>query len=223
MNKPAPLDLAVVTDIVCPWCHIGVHQLRQALAQWQAQHPQAPAPRLRWLPFQLNPDMPAAGMPRADYLRAKFGPDGAGQMHQRLAAAAQAQGVALALDKVSRQPNTLRAHALVNLAAEAGAADAVMQALSDAFFLHGRDIGDPATLQAIGQACGLNEEIMAGALHESQVHERIAQADADLRAQGVQGVPLFVVAGAAGEQAVVNGAQGVQALVDALNQCTPGV
>lgn len=219
MDARKPLDLAVVTDIVCPWCHIGLHQMHQALRQWQQQHPQAPAPRLRWLPFQLNPDMPAAGMARADYLRGKFGPDGMAQVHQRLNAAAQAQGVPMALERIARQPNTLRAHALVNLAAEAGAADAVMQALSDAFFLQGRDIGDTAVLQAAGQACGLNDEIIAGALHESQVHERIAAADADLRSQGVQGVPLFVVAAPTGEQAVVNGAQGVQPLVDALNQC----
>lgn len=218
MDTPR-LDIAVVTDVVCPWCYIGKHQLDEALRQWQALHPRSPVPRRRWLPFQLNPEMPAAGMPRADYLLAKFGPHGAVQVHERLAAAAQAAGVVMALERITQQPNTLRAHALVNLAAEAGAADAVTDALYDAFFVQGRDIGRDEVLRDIGRACGLNDEIVAGALSEPQVHERIARADADLRAQGVQGVPLFVVQAPTGAQQVVNGAQGSAALLAALQAC----
>ena len=59
---PAVLQIDVVSDVVCPWCYIGKRQLEIALARWQARNPALPAPTLRWRPFQLNPEMPAAGI-----------------------------------------------------------------------------------------------------------------------------------------------------------------
>ena len=64
-----PLRIEVVSDVVCPWCYIGKRRLQRALALVDGEI----APQLTWLPFQLNPDMPVAGMPRAEYRRAKFG------------------------------------------------------------------------------------------------------------------------------------------------------
>ena len=88
---PAVLQIDVVSDVVCPWCYIGKRQLEIALARWQARNPALPAPTLRWRPFQLNPEIPAAGIPRGDYLLRKFGvPDG-GKRYDRVVAAAEAE------------------------------------------------------------------------------------------------------------------------------------
>ena len=224
MNSPAArLDVAVVIDLVCPWCQVGHGQLRQALESWAQQHPDQPRPRLRWYPFQLNPDMPPEGMARSDYLARKFGTSDLAAMHQRLQDAAAAAGVDLQLQRIERQPNTLKAHTLVNLAADASLQTEMADALLQAYFAHGADLGDDTQLRRLAQEVGLNDEIVDAALGDPDQQARVARLDADLRQQGVQGVPLFVFTREGSDaQAVVSGAQGRDALLQAIGQCLGG-
>ena len=62
------ITLDVISDPICPWCYIGKARLMAALEA----HGSNPFD-IFWRPFQLNPDMPADGMGRRDYLEAKFG------------------------------------------------------------------------------------------------------------------------------------------------------
>src|SRR5690348_9241673 len=101
------LTIDVVSDVVCPWCYIGKRRLEAALRDLDARDG-APAPRVRWHPFQLNPDLPAEGVDRRSYLEAKFGGAArADQIYARVRAAAAETGVELKLDSIVRQPNTL--------------------------------------------------------------------------------------------------------------------
>ena len=68
----APLNIDIVSDVVCPWCYIGKRHVEQAISQWQAKYPDA-AVNVRWHPFQLNPDLPLEGTDRKHYLEEKFG------------------------------------------------------------------------------------------------------------------------------------------------------
>ncbi|EHR72608.1 putative dithiol-disulfide isomerase involved in polyketide biosynthesis [Burkholderiales bacterium JOSHI_001] len=219
-TAPARLDIAIVSDVVCPWCFVGHGQLEQALAAWTAQHPGQPEPKLRWYPFQLNPEMPPQGMARSAYMAAKFGNADLDAIHQRLEAAAQTAGVALQLGRITQQPNTLKAHTLINLAADAGLQTAVAHALFQAYFHDGRDLSDDGQLRAVAADAGLNEEIITSALDDPGQQARVAGLDADLRQQGVSGVPLFVFTREGTDhQAVVSGAQGRDALLQAMAQC----
>jgi predicted DsbA family dithiol-disulfide isomerase len=221
MNAPARLDIAIVSDVVCPWCHVGHGQLQQALAAWAEQHPEQAAPRLRWYPFQLNPDMPAVGMPRAEYMAAKFGHSDLGPIHERLEAAARAAGVQLQLARITRQPNTLKAHTLIHLAADGGDGQTAMaRALFRAYFEQGCDLTDEAQLRAAASAAGLAPAAVDTALGSAVPQDQVAQLDANLRQQGVGGVPLFVFTREGTDhQAVVSGAQGRDALLQAMTQC----
>ena len=67
------LHIDIASDIVCPWCYIGKRHLEAALEMYADEYPNAPAPTLAWLPFQLNPDMPPEGMSREEYVERKFG------------------------------------------------------------------------------------------------------------------------------------------------------
>src|SRR5688500_17367773 len=63
------LTIEVASDVVCPWCYIGKRRLEKALALLKDEVDAD----VRWLPFQLNPDMPKDGLPRDEYRKAKFG------------------------------------------------------------------------------------------------------------------------------------------------------
>ena len=53
-----PVRIDVVSDVICPWCFIGKRRLEKALGQLNGEID----PRITWLPFQLNPDMPGEGI-----------------------------------------------------------------------------------------------------------------------------------------------------------------
>ena len=65
------MQIDIISDVVCPWCFIGKRRLEKALVM----RPEVEA-AITWRPFQLNPDMPAEGMARADYIATKFGDSG---------------------------------------------------------------------------------------------------------------------------------------------------
>lgn len=218
-TTPVPaLEISVVSDVVCPWCFIGQAQLEAALAQWRDRG--EPAPQVRWYPFQLNPEMPAEGMRREDYLRAKFGSGSLEAIHDRLNGAAASAGVSLSLASIERQPNTLKAHALIALAGQADAQrqHAMARRLFAAYFQEGQDLTQDAVLAALAREAGLEEAAIDAALHDAEVAASVAALDADLRRQGVGGVPLFVIGRGGVNHAAVSGAQGTAALVAAMAQ-----
>jgi len=193
------IRLDIYSDPVCPWCLIGKAHLDRALAGL----PERPF-AIAWQPFQLNPGMPAGGLPRADYLAAKFGsPARAAELLARVAAVAAEAGLAVDLAAARRQPNTLDAHRLIHWAAIEGRQEAVVAGLFDAFFGAGRDIGDAAVLAEVAAAAGMDGAVVARLLASDADRDAVAGRDADARAGGIRAVPTFIVAG----RHVVEGAQ----------------
>src|SRR6185503_1909618 len=102
-----PLTIEIASDVICPWCYIGKRRLEKALALVKDDI----AAEIRWLPFQLNPAMPAEGLPRAEYRKAKFGSAERGrQLDARVAAEGEGEGIAFAFERMQRTPNTIQAH-----------------------------------------------------------------------------------------------------------------
>ncbi|MGZ5225656.1 MAG: DsbA family oxidoreductase, partial [Burkholderiales bacterium] len=125
---------------------MGKRRLEAALAAWSEKYPDEPKPAVRWLPFQLNPDLPASGMPRREYIERKWGPGRGPEVYARVAAAGRGEGLPFAFEKISVQPNTLEAHRLLHYAEQQGRQDDVAEKLFKAYFIDGADITDPATL-----------------------------------------------------------------------------
>lgn len=205
----------IVSDVVCPWCYIGKRHLDDALARWRERHPDAPAPEIAWHPFQLNPAMPAQGMARADYLQAKFGDPRGGPGYQRVRNAASAAGLVFHPERIVRQPNTLRAHALIR-AAGRERQHALADRLFESYFVRGEDIGDEATLRAAADAVQMPAQAVDEAMRPDAL-EATAAIDAGLRDAGIGGVPHFVI----GKRVSVSGAQGADRLLEAIELCTP--
>lgn len=191
----APSRIDIVSDAICPWCWVGKRNLEAALAMLAAE---GESFEIVWRPFQLNPDMPAEGVERAAYRAAKFGSETRGrELDAQVAAAGHAAGLAFRHDRMLRTPNTIDAHRLVRLAGEHGPVrqDAVMEAIFQAYFHDGRDIGSRAVLAAIAGEAGLDAAEVAGYLASEAGAAEVRAEDAGFRQGGLSGVPTFALDG----------------------------
>ena len=194
------IALEIYSDPVCPWCYIGKVALERAM-EARPDHPFA----VTWHPFQLNPDMPAEGMDRQDYLKLKFG-EGLVDAYRPIVERAEGLGMELNLPAITRQPNTLAAHALIHWAGLVGKQNAAVSALFRAYFQQGRDIGAPEVLLDIATGIGMDGALTRRLLDAGADRDVILEADRSARARGIEGVPFFIVAG----QHAVPGAQPVE-------------
>lgn len=186
-----PIKLDIMSDPICPWCYIGKTLLERALEQ-EGDHPFL----IEWHPFQLNPDMPAGGMDRADYLERKFGgKDNAVKVYSEIVAHAEKAGITLNVGDIKRTPNTLDAHRLINWAKIEGKQNAIVDALFKAYFIDGRDIGDHEVLSDLADGIGMDAAVVQRLLKSDADLEEIKGRDAMAREMGVNSVPTFIVGG----------------------------
>lgn len=184
-----PLD--IVSDPICPWCHIGKANLFRALDQRPGH-----TFLLRWRPFQLNPDMASGGMDRRAYLEAKFG--GAARVdaaEAQVSEAAARAGLSIDWARVTRVPNTLDAHRLLRWAAIERRQTPVALALFSAYWDQGQDIGDHAVLAGIAASAGMDRGATARLLAGDADRAEVQAEDAEARRIGITGVPTFIVGG----------------------------
>jgi len=185
------LSLAIVSDIACPWCFVGKARLETALAQ----HGLADRFAITWLPYELNPDMPVAGMDRTQYLDAKFGPGRRKEIEVRLSEAALESGVTFNWGKVTKSVNTRLAHMLVAAASTVQRGSEMKAALFKAYWQDGRDVGDVETLVAIAVEQGFDEQAARDQLASDELRDTVIGLENRMREIGVDGVPFFIVDG----------------------------
>jgi predicted DsbA family dithiol-disulfide isomerase len=210
MSKPVRID--IVSDVVCPWCFIGKRRLEKALAV----KPEIPVD-LHWRPYFLNDWIPREGISREQYLTTKFGGvDRYKGIAQRVAAAAQAEGLTYAMDKISRQPNTTDAHRLIRWADAIGKSAEMKQKLMDLYFTEGGDLTDHNTLARAASEVGLDaNKVRTDLASDKDVAEVEREAEA-AKAAGIQGVPMFIFDG----RFAVSGAQAPEDLAEAIERAS---
>ena len=205
--KPAvkPLVIEIASDVICPWCYIGKRRLEKALALLGGEV----QPEIRWLPFQLNPEMPKEGIARAEYRKAKFGSiERSRGLDARVAAEGEGEGIHFAFERMERTPNTVAAHELIDLAQKQGKATAVVDALFKGYFEEARDIGDAAVLAEIAARAGVS------GWPQQADGPQVAALEEDVRNLGISAVPTFIL----GRKLGVSGAHPPEALAQAIRE-----
>jgi predicted DsbA family dithiol-disulfide isomerase len=206
MSKLVRID--VVSDVVCPWCFIGKKRLEQAIAMTPGI-----SAEVHFRPYFLNDWVPLEGMPREQYLTAKFGsPEAYKRIAERVVAAAASEGLVYAPDRINRQPNTRDPHRLIRWAEAIGKAPEMKQRLMELYFTEGADLSDRDVLVQAAADVGLDpvqvRADLASGKDAAEV-EREAQAAKD---SGIQGVPLFIFGG----KFAVSGAEAPEHLAQAI-------
>jgi predicted DsbA family dithiol-disulfide isomerase len=183
------------------------------LSLYRERHPGEPEPAVRWLPFQLNPDLPENGIPREDYVARKFGTRGKG-VNERVVMAGRQVGIGFEYDKMKVQPNTLAAHRLMLYAERHRRQDEVAEELFRAHFTGGANLTDAGVLADIAARAGLDREETAAYLGSDADRDTVAKADVEARSAGIGGVPFFIFNRKIG----VSGAQDPETLLEAMEQ-----
>lgn len=180
--------IEIYSDVICPWCFIGKRRLERAMAQ----RPSLDI-TIDWRAFQLNPWMPAEGMERKAYLEAKFGSRDAARVYDGIKRVGEGEGIDFRFDRIPRTPNTLSAHRLIRMAGAQQKQDAVVEALFQAYFINGRDIGSIDSLAEIAGEAGLDRDEIRRSLADEGDLQVVRAEDARARQMGIQGVPCFIV------------------------------
>ncbi len=189
--RTARLSIEVVHDLVCPWCYLGLRRLLRTLRG----RPDISFD-LVWRPFLLNPDMPRAGMARADYVVRKFGgEERARRLYGSIAEIGRAEGVMFRFERIRRTPSSVDAHRMVRWAHEAGRGTEMVEALFLSHFTDGRDIGDTQVLMAVAASCGMDPSAAQAFLFTDQQTEAVHAENLRAHRLGINGVPCFVVGG----------------------------
>lgn len=205
------LRLDIVSDIVCPWCYIGLANLERAIAAVRDDV----AVEIAFHPLQLNPGLPAEGEATADNVARKYGltPEQARARGGGLRTAADEAGVAMA-GRPDRIYDTFDAHRLLHWAGEQGRQLALKHALFDAYFEHGRNVSDHRALADAAEAAGLDraaaEEVLRRGDFAAQVHDD----EVEWRSEGIASVPTMVI----DREFVVSGAQAPDRIERALRK-----
>lgn len=203
------MDIEIIYDTVCPWCYIGKRRLDQALALRPDIEITA-----HWRPFLLNPELPSDGVDRTAYLVKKFGSETrVRRIYGAIGEAGQSVEIDFAFDRIQKTPNSIDSHRLVKYTARERNADALVEALFVAYFVHGLDIGETSVLLDIGARHGLDRKDLERYLLSDEDHDAVTQDNARAHRLGVNGVPSFVFSG----PMVISGAQEPQILARMLD------
>lgn len=191
MTARIPLRVDFVSDVVCPWCAIGLASLEQAIARVSGEIDV----ELHIQPFELNPQLGPQGEDAVAHLKAKYGIDDAqiAANQENLRARGAALGFTFDMARRRRIHNTFDAHRLLHWAADEGRALELKRALLRAYFTDGRDVSDAETLVAIAAGAGLEADRARAILASDAFAEEVRAIEQVFIDSGVRGVPAIII------------------------------
>jgi predicted DsbA family dithiol-disulfide isomerase len=189
MSKPL-IKIAVVSDVVCPWCYIGKRRLEKAVSDLSGEIDF----EIAYYPFELNPDMSPEGKNHKRHLAAKFGGE---DEYERITAhvtdIAAGEGLTFNFTDQTVTPNTRDAHRLILFAKEQGKHLELVEALFKAYFTDEIDLSKRENLVDVAVKTGLDKSATEQFLNSSTGVNEVQIAETELQRAGVRGVPFYII------------------------------
>ena len=199
--------IEMVSDLVCPWCWLGLRRIEAAIAEAPEVDVQ-----LLFRPYELDPTIPASGVDYKAYMSERVsspeGKERMAMMRQALVDYGNAENIPYRFDAITHRPNSFNAHRLVRWAQGQGKGAAAKEALFNAYFNETRDIGAHDVLVDVARQIGLDPEIVADLLKTDADIEAVRQEAEVFRQMGISGVPTYI----ANRRVAVQGAESSEKL-----------
>ena len=210
MTQQQPLQIQIVSDIVCPWCIVGYKQLDKAMKETGIQA------EITWHPFELNPNMPAEGQNLREHIMEKYGStaEQSASTRERLVQIGADLGFEFNFNDDSRMHNTFLAHQLLHWAKSKDKQHELKLALFATHFTDGRNLGSVDVLADAAESVGLDREEALAVLRDGRFAEDIREEEKIWQQRGIRGVPATVI----DQKHLVSGAQGEEAFAELLQR-----
>ncbi|MGB0664875.1 MAG: DsbA family oxidoreductase [Pontibacterium sp.] len=185
------VQIQFISDVMCPWCVVGLGNLKQALAALEDEY----TADIVCQPFEINPEMVEEGEQIQEHLMEKYKMTAEDyvQSREELISRGQAIGFEYHYDDNSRIWNSFDAHRLLHWAQPQGQQLALKEALFQAHFHDNRNVSDHAILAEVAASVGLNQEEALALLASDQFADEVRQQEQYWHKNGVSSVPSIVI------------------------------
>jgi predicted DsbA family dithiol-disulfide isomerase len=193
------LQLAVLSDYICPFCYIGYLRLERLRQHYDLA--------VNWVLVEIHPDNPADGRPLSQL---GYPPQHLERLLGELDELAGAEGVALSPHTFTT--NSHQALLLAEASKQHGADTfyRLHRRLFESFLLEGQNIGDNRVLRTLAEDCGVPQATVEEAWHDAAYEQTLRHNLTAAVRTGATGTPTFFI----GEQRLT-GAVSVEALMAA--------
>jgi predicted DsbA family dithiol-disulfide isomerase len=204
-DEPPIVAVDIWSDVMCPWCAIGYTQFAKARKELEGEI----EVEVRWMPFELNPDLPPEGKSQAEHLAEVYdrSPEEIAEMRARLHEVAERAGFSLDYDDstnpgaVPPEPmmwNTFEAHKLLRWALadqNPDAQTALSLALFRTHFQQRRNVGSREVLLDIAADLGFDRAKAKAALEDEALSIAVRVEEQRALQNDIRSVPSFVING----------------------------
>lgn len=212
MKKTIRIDF--VSDVVCPWCAIGLQSLQIALRDLESELDA----HLTFQPFELHPDMGPEGAEILEYLSRKYGstPEQMQAAQENIRVRGAELGFAFNMAKRTRTYNTFDAHRLLHWAEGEGPGKqlALKKALLSSYFTEGENPSDVAVLVRVAASVGLDAALAQAVLDSDAFAQEVRAQEQFYQQAGIRSVPAVILNG----KHLVSGGQPPEVFAQALRQ-----
>ena len=191
--------LSVYSDFVCPFCYLGRESLREYAAETDDP------PEVQWELFDLRGYKRAPDGSIQDDVDDGKDEDYFDQVRENVARLQEEYDAEMvSLDTIGEVDswNAQQAALFVRQTEDEETFTAFYDAVFDALWQEGRDIGDPDVLSDIAEGVGIDPDAVRDATEDPQLESELKSEFEAAQKRGITGIPTFVYDGHAARGAV---------------------
>ncbi len=187
------IEIEQIHDVVCSWCPIGYSNIKAALKQFDQQI----EVDFKFLPYELNPQMPKEGESIEDHLKRRnnWNTEELLRYRENLVETATQAGLTYDFSKRTHYWNTAKAHTLIHCAEKFDKQEQVNQVLIQQYFTEGLNVDDAESLANIASSAGLDRDDAIAAFTSPAIGAEMLKKQARVRSFNVRSVPTFIING----------------------------
>ena len=215
MAELTPLKIDFVSDVMCPWCAVGLGGLTKALDKLQ---PEGVSAQITFQPFELNPQMPPEGENAVEHIMRKYGstPEQSAANRAMIRERGAEAGFDMKMGEDAHMWNTFDAHRLLHWAhlTAPEKQEALKRELFVAHFTRGQNVSDAGVLTASAEAAGYDRAEAAEVLASTRYTQEVRAAQQLWQSRGITSVPAVVV----NDKYLISGGQPAEVFESSLRQ-----
>lgn len=187
------LEVGFIHDLVCSWCPLGHARLAEAIEVLRSEQ----EIRVRYLPFQLNPQLSEQGISIRDYFLARHGWSETRllQYQQHVTQIAIEAGVIIDFNRRRYYYPTANAHFALLISSKFGLQSEMRALLQHAYFAEGQNISQKSLLTELAVQAGIPAASFEQCWQDTRLQQEMSDDMALIQQLQVSTVPALLLEG----------------------------